>query len=557
MVQKKSSGKPGSPVEAARAGVEYGKRVHSQKLLPDGGSNGGGGDLRKVLKKMRSIKAMKGCIDRPLEDQLVQFDEPATEGKMMKKKTKASATRSSGSEPNYMRFTQSSCARREKVEAQVNDVSPAAAAAEQRRNPRRSKVSDPPKRPSGDDSSRKPAKVLTRRLSLRAARPLMRKKSFSIGPGRATCSSTMKHSKFPNHLDPKSRLSEAEKTSILHVCPFNYCSLNGHHHHPPLPPLRRLPSGRRRLLKNQSVKLRGLSSFKRRGSNKNKEVEMGEDDFFVDIYVNCGEDPAVSASDEVLEDSRASKIWDDVKYSINDSGSEVTLNNYSDQISVFSSSEMQVLNDFLQFVESGGEAGTELIENPPFPKLNSAETGWRCRILSGSAELNGNLSEDDDHESGTDEIVQPFDGFPFETELQGEEEGEESAITVSGSMKQKNSGAKSRVIDVAKEAEPFNSRPPSFLPVEPEPAAEKVDLRHQSTEERKKAEEWMVDYALQKAVDRLAPEQRRKVALLVEAFEAVLPCESPLHHEETGSFPPPWRSRLAGECPLRTVYVEF
>ncbi|CAA6669012.1 unnamed protein product [Spirodela intermedia] len=445
-----------APVETARAGVKYGKRVHSQKLLQDGGSNGGG-DLRNVLKKMRSIKAMEGSIVLPLEDQLVQFDKPATEEKMVKKK-KASATITPGSEPNYMKLTQSSSARREKVKVQVIDVSPAMAAAEKRRNPRPAKVSEPPKRPSGDDSNQKPAKVLTRKLSLRATRPLMREKSFSIGPARGTCSSTMKHSKFPNRPDPKSRLSEAEKTSILQVCPFNYCSLNGHHH-PPLPTLRRLVSGRRQLLKNQSMKLRGLSSFKRRGSNKKKEVEMGEDgcedDFFVEIYVNCGEGPAVSASDEVGEkDSRASEIWDDVRASIDDSGSEVTLNNDFDPISVFSSEEMDVLNDFLQFVECSEEAGTELTENPSFPKPNSAGTGWRCCILSGSDELNGSLPEDDGHERGNDEIVQPYDGSPFETELQGEEEGEDSATTISGSMKQKNSGATRRMIEVAKETEP-------------------------------------------------------------------------------------------------------
>ncbi|XP_062173991.1 calmodulin binding protein PICBP [Alnus glutinosa] len=69
----------------------------------------------------------------------------------------------------------------------------------------------------------------------------------------------------------------------------------------------------------------------------------------------------------------------------------------------------------------------------------------------------------------------------------------------------------------------FNPREPNYLPLVPDPEAEKVDLRHQMEDERKNAEEWMLDYHLQKAVTKLAPARKRKVALLVEAFETVMP----------------------------------
>lgn len=69
----------------------------------------------------------------------------------------------------------------------------------------------------------------------------------------------------------------------------------------------------------------------------------------------------------------------------------------------------------------------------------------------------------------------------------------------------------------------FNPRDPNYLPIEPDPEAEKVDLRHQMMDERKNAEEWMLDYALQQTVFKLAPARKRKVALLVEAFEKVTP----------------------------------
>ncbi|CAH9068781.1 unnamed protein product [Cuscuta epithymum] len=60
--------------------------------------------------------------------------------------------------------------------------------------------------------------------------------------------------------------------------------------------------------------------------------------------------------------------------------------------------------------------------------------------------------------------------------------------------------------------------------VEHDPEAEKIRyLRPQNVDERKRTEEWMLDYALQQAVSQLAPTQKRKVELLVRAFETVVP----------------------------------
>ena len=60
-------------------------------------------------------------------------------------------------------------------------------------------------------------------------------------------------------------------------------------------------------------------------------------------------------------------------------------------------------------------------------------------------------------------------------------------------------------------------------PSKPGPKAEKVGLRHEAVDGRRAAEEWMVDYALRKEVKRLARAQKRKVEMLVQAFESVLP----------------------------------
>ncbi|XP_057496248.1 calmodulin binding protein PICBP-like [Actinidia eriantha] len=81
----------------------------------------------------------------------------------------------------------------------------------------------------------------------------------------------------------------------------------------------------------------------------------------------------------------------------------------------------------------------------------------------------------------------------------------------------------------------FDPREPNYLSIKPDPEAEKVDLRHLSMDETKNAEEWMLDYAIRQAVTKLAPARKRKVALLVEAFEKVMPIpkyESHLSHTQ-------------------------
>ncbi|KAG8363684.1 hypothetical protein BUALT_Bualt19G0048000 [Buddleja alternifolia] len=79
----------------------------------------------------------------------------------------------------------------------------------------------------------------------------------------------------------------------------------------------------------------------------------------------------------------------------------------------------------------------------------------------------------------------------------------------------------------------FNPRAPNFYPLDLDPEAEKVDLKHQELDEKKNAEEWMVDYALRQAVTKLGLARKRKVTMLVEAFEKVMPitkCELHLRH---------------------------
>ncbi|KAL6498495.1 hypothetical protein OROHE_026592 [Orobanche hederae] len=80
-----------------------------------------------------------------------------------------------------------------------------------------------------------------------------------------------------------------------------------------------------------------------------------------------------------------------------------------------------------------------------------------------------------------------------------------------------------RFIRELEKVKKFNPKKLQLLPLVPDPEAEKVNLRSRTVDGRKSAEEWMLDYAIRQAVSQLAPTQKRKVALLVKAFETVAP----------------------------------
>ncbi|KAM0981290.1 hypothetical protein ACFX2A_014639 [Malus domestica] len=93
-----------------------------------------------------------------------------------------------------------------------------------------------------------------------------------------------------------------------------------------------------------------------------------------------------------------------------------------------------------------------------------------------------------------------------------------------------------RFIKAMENVKKFNPRGPRYLPFAPDPEAEKVNLKHLYMDDRKNSEEWMLDYALQQAVARLTPARKRKVSLLVEAFETVIP---------TDGIPNPFKPQVA------------
>ncbi|KAK4424862.1 Calmodulin binding protein PICBP [Sesamum alatum] len=214
--------------------------------------------------------------------------------------------------PNYMKPTTSSDARKE-VSTRSPQTSPESSSLE-RKGSKNLKL--------GLGSGTKATKTMSRTSSLKMMRTLTKNPSFkparasvrkcspvvlceNLDAQRATCSSTLKDCKFPDYLSLNPGGTEAEGTSAVKVCPYTYCSLNGHKH-APVPPLKCFLSARRRMIKNQrGLKLGCLSprrvkciadgvkfddklvmqdALKSSGTSLLRDEDEEETDFFVEIF---------------------------------------------------------------------------------------------------------------------------------------------------------------------------------------------------------------------------------------------------------------------------------
>ncbi|XP_057468032.1 calmodulin binding protein PICBP-like [Actinidia eriantha] len=198
--------------------------------------------------------------------------------KTLKKKPRSTGldsfrtSRTNSRSPNYLKATCCSEGKKMNFQASLHDSESFCASSidESRRNSKTLK-------PNMGSSSLKSVQTLRRTTSLRPLRILISKPSFkskkfsvkkcpqvskALSVNRATCSSTLKDSKFPHHVEVYPAEKESERISVMKVCPYNYCSFHGHHHSS-APLLKRLKSRRRLLLKTQkSIKLRTQSSIR-------------------------------------------------------------------------------------------------------------------------------------------------------------------------------------------------------------------------------------------------------------------------------------------------------
>lgn len=323
MVQRTAAGKYGVQSE----GVKGERRVASFKPTSSSSQNTDGknraADLKKKMKKSRAIQLsdFESFTSSQTRKNVTLPGKPPPSSNVSEIKQKqsqqnqASVVRTSDGSPNYMKSTSCFDARKE-----VSQVSA--------RNSRISNDNKKPRRRNlensahGSVSGLKPTKCLTKCSSKKLVRTLTKTPSFKkssrvalcadMNSNRATCSSTLKDSKFPAYLMLSPGATESEGTSAMKVCPYSYCSLNGHRH-APLPPLKCFLSSRRRLLKTQKnlkVEPSGCGVKEVDAGGKVVDEEMATEvlitdgglDFFIEIYAENMADGAGSIDQERVAD---------------------------------------------------------------------------------------------------------------------------------------------------------------------------------------------------------------------------------------------------------------
>ncbi|KAK1552450.1 hypothetical protein Q3G72_017274 [Acer saccharum] len=302
MVQRKAPNQLGIGFQADHHHVKSERRLANlkapsyQNLQDVSRINRGPEMKKKTMKKSRSIKNIeslrssstmkKTTISQPGKPPPLLNVNPETMAATSPQKQPVMRT-AEGS-PNYMKSTSSSAARKESSQVSSSRNTQITVSDDSKISRRRNSSSNS-KASSG--SSSKTTRSLTKSSSLKMVRTLTKTPSFKhvraasktcsrvvicadLNAQRSTCSSTLKDTKFPANLSLSPGATEAEGTSAMKVCPYTYCSLNGHHH-TPLPPLKCFLSARRRMLKTQkSTKLEALSPH--RVKPVGEEIDEGQ-----------------------------------------------------------------------------------------------------------------------------------------------------------------------------------------------------------------------------------------------------------------------------------------
>ncbi|KAF7040189.1 hypothetical protein CFC21_050106 [Triticum aestivum] len=316
------------------------------------------------------------------------------------------------------------------------------------------------------------------------------------------------------------------------ACRYAYCTFKGHA--PAAPPLGAFLASRRSLIKTeQSMKHRGVSAFRNPSSNA---ARKGDDGLFVQVACP-GARPKTASSGSCCSGLSAEEVespyvnfgrrslrggtTDKWGASVDGScgSSDVISDGFADLPGTASSPSPSPGRK-----EQTGqdERKASWVDQQEAEEEDSAaccrsdiseELGPRYQGNSMSKDCGGVVGSS--LESSMDDISSAFGGMNFQ------DAGADAAAATSQGNKLTMS--RRRTPRGGERIRAFNPRAPNFLPVVPDPDAEKVDLRHQMTDDRKNAEEWMVDYALRRTVNKLARAQKRKVEMLVQAFETVLP----------------------------------
>ncbi|RDX92636.1 hypothetical protein CR513_25191, partial [Mucuna pruriens] len=469
---------------------------------------------------------------------------------------------------------------------------------------------------SGSDAGNKPQRVIARRLSFKPVRILTKMATFksknsSVERGhqisqspetslhRATCSSALKDSHFPHHIDLPQEGSDSQGVSAVKVCPYSYCSLHGHRHGN-LPPLKRFVSMRRRALKSQKpaktdhqpVARSKQIGNARKASQKTQNVHSEDGRSHFQNKKKLARDSCISPHGtpaSTVTEGVESTSTDVVKFSALDTEileGEVTTTgkNMEPDYEVLQMSSVQeepthaITTDMAGGMQENDKryikmwqlmykhavlSNTGKCENePPFDGKDKEGSGNEVNNSSCHNDCDIDQDMDDENKNAIelvqkafDEILLPepedlFSDDQFKSEgidsdeiLLEKSEGERGRNTSTSSEfpKAQRTGTKpdqrisnswsnlkklillKRFVKALEKVRKINPQRPRHFPSDASLEMEKVFLKHQTAEEKKNAEEWMLDYALQKVISKLAPAQRQKVALLVGAFETILP----------------------------------
>ncbi|KAL5154813.1 Calmodulin binding protein PICBP [Glycine soja] len=470
---------------------------------------------------------------------------------------------------------------------------------------------------SASDAANKPQRVMTRRLSLKPVRILTKMPTFksnnsSMESGhqmsqspdtslhRATCSSALKDSHFPDHIDLPQEGSDSQGVSAVKVCPYSYCSLHGHCH-ANLPPLKRFVSMRRRALKSQKptkMDRQPVTRSKQIGNAKKAALKTqtihGEDgrSHFENkkkmargLWIRPHGTPASTVSEGVESTST-----DGVEFSAPDTeildgevtNTGITSKNMELDYEVLKMSSVQKEPTDMACGMKERDKKYAKMWQLMYKHAVLSTTGENKQQFDGkdkegrdqdslaTNEVNKSRSDgcdtdqdmDDENKDAIELVQKAFDEIllpepeDFFSDDQFKSEGidsDEAHLQKSEAERERNTststqspraqrmetkpdqrGPKSwsnlkklillkRFVKALEKVRNINPQRPRHFPSDANLEMEKVFLKHQTAEEKKNAEEWMLDYALQKVVSKLAPAQRQKVALLVKAFETILP----------------------------------
>ncbi|XP_022990663.1 uncharacterized protein LOC111487483 isoform X2 [Cucurbita maxima] len=429
MVQRTAVGKFGVQID----GVKSEKRVAIFKTSSSGcccasssqntdGKNRAA-DLKMKMKKSRAIQLsdFESLASSPIRKNVTlpgkpppTTPPPTVRSNVLeikqKKNQQPSPIRTSGGSPNYMKSTSCFDARKE-----VSQVSS-----------RKSRICSDSKKPGRRNLENsvhvsvtgfKPTKCLTKCPSVKLARTLTKTASFKkasrgalcadMNSHRATCSSTLKDTKFPAYLTLSPGATESEGTSTMKVCPYTYCSLNGHRH-APLPPLKCFLSARRRSLKtpkNLKVEPSGCG-VQGEGAAGGRMVEALVNDgglsFFIEIFAENKVDRAAGASSSTVDDKAESS---------NEDNRKPVADNISDE-------SMDLHGD--DYEDDAGSLGTE-IEEWEEQQFLSMERDGLDELEDRSSVENGGLSEEsrlhNEELVGSDVVVKDGKGVFFEEQF--------------------------------------------------------------------------------------------------------------------------------------------